>query len=139
MKVKEIMSKNIVKIKKEDTVYKAAKIMDEKSIGCLLVEENGIITERDVLKTIARGKDPSKTLVREVMSKSIVKADANTDIEEAAGILEKNRIRRLVITENDKIAGIITIRDINKNMMYLLARRIIKGYEHTDRPSYGKP
>lgn len=145
MKVKEIMSKNIIKINNEITISKAAEIMDEKSIGSLVVEENGemygIITERDILKKlVAKGKDPSKTFVKEIMSHFIVKADVNTDIEEARDMLEKNNIRRLVITENDKIVGIITIRDINRNMRYLLGRRITESYTtQTYRPSYGRP
>ncbi|MAG08504.1 CBS domain-containing protein [Candidatus Woesearchaeota archaeon] len=135
MKVNEIMSKNIVKVNSEDSVSKAAEIMDSKSIGSLLVENTGIITERDIVRMVAAGKDPYETLVKDIMSSNVVKADVNTTIEEASEILEQNKIRRLVITENNETVGILTIRDVNKNLRFLLAKRITE----QSRPSYDKP
>ena len=129
------MSKNIVKVNSDDSVSKAAEMMDSNSIGSLLVGNEGIITERDIVKLVASGKDASETLVKDIMTNEVVKTDVNTSIEDASKILEENKIRRLVITENDETVGIVTLRDVNKNMRYLLAKRVTDHF----KPSYGKP
>ena len=144
MNVKEIMH-NITKLDADTLISEAAKIMDRKSIGSVLVEENnkvvGIMTERDILrKIVAKGIDPNKTTVREIMNSPLITADADTSIEEASDIMAKHGIRRLVVTEDNKIAGIITVRAIAENVRYSIGKRILEDKESEHyRPSYGKP
>ena len=144
MNVKEAMH-NITKLDADTLISEAAKIMDRKSIGSVLVEENnkvvGIMTERDILrKIVAKGIDPNKTTAREIMNSPLITADADTSIEEASDIMAKHGIRRLVIMEDNKIAGIITVRAIAENVRYSIGKRILEDKESEHyRPSYGKP
>ena len=71
MLVKEIMTKNVVTIDANDTVFVACKKYNDYKVGCLVVEDNGfcvgIVTERDIIeRTICMKKDPQKTKVSEM-------------------------------------------------------------------------
>ena len=73
-KVKDVMVQNVKTAHTEDTVLKAAEIMNRHEIGCIIITENekpvGILTERDILKRVVfKKKDPEKTELNEVMSK----------------------------------------------------------------------
>jgi len=144
MKIREIMSKNPVKTIVESTVSDAVKIMDEKNIGSILIEEDnriiGIITERDILrKIVAKNRNPEKTQVKDIMCSPLITIDAEKTIEEANQLMDQNKIRRLPVEEDGNIVGIITLRDVSNNLKYSLGKSIIKD-EGTNyyRPSYGK-
>src|SRR5215471_7262613 len=73
MQVRQVMSKNVRTVSPDDTIQKAASLMNDVDCGCLPVAENdrlaGIITDRDIaLRAVARGKAPDQCKVREVMS-----------------------------------------------------------------------
>lgn len=134
MKVKEIMTKNPIKTAIGSTVSDAAKIMDGKNIGSLLIEENGkimgIITERDILrKIVAKGRNPDETLVRHIMSSPLITIDIEKSIEEANELISKNKIRRLPVEENGEIIAIVTLRDISNNLRYSLGKSILDNGE----------
>lgn len=127
MKVNEIMHAT-TKISQDTTISEAARIMDHKLIGSVLIEENskiiGIVTERDILrKVVAKGKNAETTMVKDVMSYPLVTIDANEDALEASRIMDEKRIRRLVVTENGKVVGKVTANSISRNLKYLLSRR----------------
>ena len=73
----------------------------------------GIITERDIVrKCVARDKDCSITKVRGVMSENLVIGTAEDDVSYAINIMKQERIRHLPVMENEKILGIISMRDL---------------------------
>ncbi|HJN56486.1 MAG TPA: CBS domain-containing protein [Candidatus Woesearchaeota archaeon] len=126
MIVKDIMH-TVTKISSNLSISKVAEIMDEKSIGSVLIEEDneviGIATERDILrKVVARGSNPDELKIRRIMTPDIITIDLNEDTVEAGRIMEQNKIRRIVVTENGKIVGIVTANSIAKNLKYLMAR-----------------
>ena len=126
MKVKEIMHP-ATKVPSDTTISEAARIMDQKLIGSVLIEENnktiGIMTERDILrKIVAKGINPDKTKVKHIMSYPIITIDINEDVMEASKKMDQNRIRRLVVTEKGKIIGKVTVNSIARNFKYALAR-----------------
>ena len=126
MKVKDALH-GITKVSYLTTITEAAVIMDKRKIGSVLIEENGkvigIMTERDILKKIvAKGENPNKVTVKEIMSSPLITIDANAELSVASSIMEKNNIRRLVVTDNKEIVGIITTRDVSNNVNYLLAK-----------------
>lgn len=143
MKIGEIMHRKLIIVDKEATIAEAAKVMDNKNIGCVLVEENkkiaGIMTERDILKrVVAAGLDYRKAKVKDIMSPNLITAPAETTLEESGEIMERNKIRRLIVTENNEIAGIITSRDVIERMKYSFASTISKNrHESYHRPSFG--
>lgn len=114
MKVKEIMNKAIA-IDHDISVKEAAKIMSTRNIGSLIVLKKnkivGIMTERDIIKNISiLGKKTSSA-----MSKSVVTIDHNESLDNAALIMTQKQIKRLPITDKDKLVGVITATDIIAN------------------------
>ena len=127
MKVSEIMHA-ATRVASNTTISEAAKIMDQKLIGSVLIEENdkiaGIVTERDILrKVVAKGKNAETTRIKDIMSYPLITIDANEDALEASRIMDEKRIRRLVVTENGKVVGKVTANSISRNLKYLLSRR----------------
>lgn len=126
MLVKEIMH-NVTKLSSDTSISEAASIMDQKSIGSVLIEDNdkliGIMTERDILrKIVSKGKNPDELKIKDIMNKPLITIDTNEDILEASRIMDQNRIRRLIVTENGQIVGKITANSIARNLKYMLVR-----------------
>lgn len=118
--VSDIMSEGVVTVSATATMAEAAKIMGEKHIGSLVILENdqpkGIVTERDLLsKVIAKGLDPIKVKVKDVMSFPLITIRPNFMIKEAArAMMEKKG--RLVVLRDGKLVGIITAADLIKSL-----------------------
>jgi len=126
--VKEVMIREVVTITPEDTLYEAAKIMGEKHIGSLVVIKYetpvGIITERDLLREVvdkgialekdwlAGGVSIKEEKVEKTMSYPLIAISMKSSIKEAAQIMIEKRIRRLVVSEPDRVVGIITASDL---------------------------
>ncbi|MFH0868570.1 MAG: CBS domain-containing protein [Candidatus Woesearchaeota archaeon] len=140
MQVKEIMH-SVTKIPSDSSITEAALIMDQKSIGSVLIEENdeivGIMTERDILrKIVAQGKNPDEVRVNGIMSQPLITIDANEDIVKASEEMDKRRIRRLVVTENGKIVGKVTANSIARNLKYALTSSSLRARKEYTRPEY---
>ena len=125
MKVKDIMH-HVDKVESITKVSQAARIMDQKLIGSILVEERGnvigILTERDILrKVVAKGKDPNTLTAREIMNSPLITIDLNEDIVEASRIMDEKRIRRIIVTEKGRIVGKVTANSISRSLKYLIA------------------
>jgi len=118
MLVKEIMKKNVKIIRPDDNMKKAAEIMNSNKIGCLVVVEGdgdivGIITERDILEdVVAVGKSSDQVLVKDAMKKDVIFTSPEASLEEAADLMNKNKIKKLPVIENGKLVGIITASDL---------------------------
>lgn len=141
MVVKEIMKKNIVKVPLTATVTEVAKIMAKNNIGSVLVNEGekivGIMTERDILKrVVAEGKNCEDKLAKDIMTTSLITVDLESSLDHANEMMAKHKIRRLIVTEKDNIAGIITIRDVAAKLKYSLAKRLLGNPTEHFRPIY---
>jgi len=137
MLVKDVMKREIAYVSPEDNVEFAAKIMDKNNYGALLVKERnrfiGIITERDVLrKVVARGISPLQTKVANVMSSPIITIDGDADLAEASLLMDRRRIRRLAVTINGEISGIVTVRDVLKNLRHISASKLLAREYHRE-------
>src|SRR5512140_2476601 len=107
-------------INEAETVFEAAKKMVELNTGCLLVTEGeeirGIVTERDYLRSIAlAGRTSKATQVREIMTRRIVVVP-DTPVEQAMAIMTDRRIRHLPVVDKGKLAGIVSIGDLVKQI-----------------------
>jgi CBS domain-containing protein len=117
LKVRDLMTKNLISIETGESVIEAARLMDEKEISSVLVKEGkeflGIITDRDIIgRVVLKGTDPRKVRVSEVMSSPLITISEGASVEEAAEKMRNNKIRRLVVEENQKILGIIAEADM---------------------------
>ena len=116
--VKEIMSSPPITVSLEESVIKAARIMAENKIGCVIVVNDegkpvGIVTRRDLVeKVLAKAKDPLKTKVKDVMSSPLIYVSPNTPILEAAKLMSRKDIRHLPVIDADGLVGVVSDRDI---------------------------
>lgn len=121
MKVKECMCDQVCYCKPTTTIKEVAKTMSENHIGCIPVCNDekcvvGIITDRDIiLRSVACDKDVCNTKVSDIMSCNAVCCDCNIEITEASKMMGEQQIRRIPVTENGKLVGILTLGDIAKN------------------------
>jgi len=119
MKVREFMTTRIESVEAEGTVYDAVEKMVDRRIRSLLVtfsgdvENHGVITARDVVyKVLAKGINPNEIKVSQIASKPIHCVEHTATIDEAASILEKNRVGRIFVCESGKIIGVIALLDV---------------------------
>jgi CBS domain-containing protein len=117
VKVGDLMTSNLVFVGAEDNVMKAAVLMGDKKVSCVLVKRgekySGLLTDRDIIvRVVSKGLDPSKIRVDEVMSSPLITIDDKGTIDEAATKMRDSSIRRLVVTRNDQVLGIIAESDI---------------------------
>jgi CBS domain-containing protein len=117
--VKQIMSKTVRTIKKSKSVRGAIDTMIKHNIGSVVVVDDskvvGIITERDVMRNIRRGTNYLDRKCGDVCSKPVISIGPNAESWEAFEIMLRNKIRRLpVLDENQRLAGIVTERDLFK-------------------------
>ncbi len=115
--VREVMSKEIFDIELTATVLEVAKMMADNDTGSIIITKEGasvgIITEYDVItKTVVRNVLPADMKAMDIMSYPIITTKPITNIIEAAEIMVRSNIRRLVVMENDTISGMVTDRDI---------------------------
>lgn len=121
VRVKAAINRDIITLDKDLSVKSAIKLMVRKNIGSVVITGEGskpigIVTERDILKSIAYRKTKPETKVEEIMSKPLISLEANATLGEAAETMIKKKIRRLLVTQNDKYIGIITQRDLQRLM-----------------------
>lgn len=118
MLAKEVMTKKPEYLPPAATLKEAAALMLKGDYGFIPIGENdrliGAVTDRDIaIRAVAKGKDPSKTTVKEVMSKGIQYCFEDDDLNEIAAKMEENQIRRLVVLNKDKrMVGVLALGDI---------------------------
>ena len=115
------MSKPIITIDGETSAQDAINMMVEKKISALVVIEkrrpSGIVTERDILRKCCPTTSCMKVKVREIMSEPLVTVDGETPIGVAVETLIDKKIGRLIVTEKEKIVGIVTQKDLMKGTL----------------------
>lgn len=118
MEISDVMSATIISVGPEFTVQQTAQFMQEKNIGSVLVKENeefiGIITETDLSrKVLGGGLDPISTKVTDVMTpQPIITLDCHEPVTEANAFMAKKKIRHLPVTEDGKIVGMVSVKDL---------------------------
>jgi CBS domain-containing protein len=133
-KISDVMH-GVITIDEHEFLRDAAIKMIKNHRGSVIItnhENNhvGILTERDMLRIVAEGYDPKITLIREHYTKNIISADENTSLDEASRIMEKNRFRRLPVTKNGKIVGIVGVRSLSKHLRFGMAERFFSESFH---------
>ncbi|MFC7372044.1 CBS domain-containing protein [Fictibacillus iocasae] len=116
-KLNEIMSRNVDVCHPDDNVYEAAVKMKNDNVGAIPVCRNGelmgVITDRDLAVRCIAEKRPGSTKVTDVMTKDLVTASPDMDLEEAAALMSSEQIRRLPVVESGKLVGIVSIGDLS--------------------------
>lgn len=111
------MVEAVITVEADATVMKAVKVMNDNEIGCLVVTRNGravgILTERDLLKrVIGKSMNPSKTKVRDIMTKPLIAGHPDMDLEDATRLMFEKKIKKLPVVDDGRLKGLITLTDV---------------------------
>ena len=117
MKVRDGMSHLVLTIGPAHTLRQAAQMMSKRRIGAAVVIDPehagiGILTERDLLDSIAAGEDPDAELVAQHRTEELVYASPEWTLEVAAAAMIRGGFRHMVVIEGRDVAGLLSMRDI---------------------------
>jgi CBS domain-containing protein len=117
MQVQEGMSPTILAVGPSHTLRDAARLMSERHVGAAVVidpEANGpgIVTERDILRSVGAGEDPDRELVAEHLTGDVVFAAPQWSLEEAAAAMVSGGFRHLIVVDAGETVGVLSVRDI---------------------------
>lgn len=116
--IREIMSSPVVIVKEKDSIEIAAILMKNREIGSIVIVDDanrptGMLTERDiVVRVAALNLLPSDVQASQVMSSPLITVPPDIDIMIAAKKMSDSSIRRLVVMENELLAGIVSSKDL---------------------------
>ena len=116
--VEDVMTPKVATADLNSNARDCAKMMAKRGVSCAVIVQGGtaigIVTERDLVsKVLADVLDPSKVLVRDIMSTPLITINPRSTLTQAAGLMAEYRIRRLVVIDAaGSLAGIITTGDI---------------------------
>ncbi|MCK4475644.1 MAG: CBS domain-containing protein [Methanophagales archaeon] len=117
LEVGDVMTPQVVTEDEEVPVTKISMDMEVSGIGSVVITKEGkpigIITDRDIAtKVIMRNRRPSEIKAKEIMSSPLTTIEPEASIEKACELLAENGIRRLPVIEDDKLVGVISVRNI---------------------------
>ncbi len=117
MLVSEGMSEVLLTIGPRHTLREAAIAMTGRNVGAAIVLDPdapgpGVITERDLLRSVGRGEDPDAEYVAEHLTANLTFAAPDWSLERAADAMVRGGFRHLIVVEGGEIAGILSMRDI---------------------------
>lgn len=117
MKIKELMSKNIVKVTSVTMVPEVAKKMRQENIGIIPIEENGrlvgVVTDRDIVIN-AVSQDQINRPVKEIMSKTPTTVRQDASVEEAIEAMLQHNVRRLPVMDDGNLVGMVSLEDLTE-------------------------
>ena len=118
MKVEQLMFQSVIRIHPEESVAVASRTLAHYNIGALPVCDAegklcGMLTDRDVVtRCVAANLSARDTRVSEIMTRNVVSAKADMDASVAAHLMGRQQVRRLPVTENGYIKGMISLGDL---------------------------
>jgi len=116
--VRDVMTKSVKVVRPDSSVKEVVATMNKFDIGSIVVVQGerpvGIITEKDILRRIVEPCLAPETLTaRQVMTSPVIMIDENASIDEAAKLMAKKHVRKLLVTKNgNELVGILTFADI---------------------------
>lgn len=116
--IQDIMTRDVQTISSQETIQRAAQLMDELNVGAIPVLDGdklvGMITDRDItVRSVATGQDPRSAKVTDAMSKDVRTCTAGQSVAEVLSQMGDKQIRRLpVVDESGKVIGIVSLGDV---------------------------
>ena len=116
MVIREVMTDEVVTAAAERTVREIAELMRERNVGSVVIVRDdrpvGFVTDRDLaVSVIADGRDFGDR-VADHASSPVVTAEPEMSVEEAAGLMVRHAVRRLVVVDGERMTGIVTLDDL---------------------------
>ena len=118
MQIRDVMTKQVIRIHPEESVAVAARTLTHYNIGALPVCGNdgqlcGMVTDRDIVtRCLASDRKPENTRVRDVMTGWVVSASPEMDTAVAAHLMGRQQVRRLPVVENGELCGMVSLGDL---------------------------
>jgi CBS domain-containing protein len=115
MEIRDLVVRDLVTVGPAHTLAQAAKLMSAKRVGSAIVltdEAPGILSERDVLRAVADGADPTVATVGDYMTWNAIVATSEWDTLEAARTMLEKGFRHLLVIDGAQEVGILSIRDL---------------------------
>jgi CBS domain-containing protein len=117
MQVRDGMTGLVLTVGPDHALREAARLMADRRVGAAVVldpEAGGpsIVTERDVLESIARGQDPDAERVCDHLTSDVVYAAPSWSLEEAAAAMVQGSFRHLIVVDGGEVCGLLSMRDI---------------------------
>ena len=115
--IRDLMTDSPTTCETSSTIADIAKVMRDQDVGPVPIVDGdrlvGIVTDRDiVLRVVAEGRDPSSTTVRDIVSSDLVTVTPSTTLDEALQLMSQSQVRRLPVTEGDRLVGIVAQADV---------------------------
>ena len=119
MDIKDIMTKDLIIGKNTDNIKKISELMKEYDIGFIPISKDkkiiGVITDRDIVVRAICNNINYDTPIENYISPNIISCDVDSSINEVLDIMKQSKIKRIIVTELEKIVGIVSISDIINN------------------------
>ena len=130
IRAKDIMSTNVISVKKDDSIFEAIRLLVEKNISGLPVVDDdmtltGILSEKDVVDLFYEHEQADGKTVGDYMTHPAVCFDENNALLNVCNFLVKNIFRRVPVTSGGKLVGIISIKDILNSVLQLRQQQTI--------------
>ena len=111
------MTTEVLTITPTRTLRDAARVMSDNNVGAVVVLDPeqpgpGILTERDVMRSLGAGQSPDDELVQDHLTANVVFAEGEWSIEEAARTMNRGGFRHLVVVDGGELEGMLSMRDI---------------------------
>ena len=124
MKVKQIMTDNVITVGQREPVAHAARLMKRGNLGALPVCDDegrlrGIVTDRDIVtRCVAGDEDPGELPIREIMSRGITTCRPEDDADELARTMAARQVRRVPVTDGGKVVGMVSLADLARSDLF---------------------
>ena len=121
MKVRDVMTKHVIRIGEQEPVEVAARTLTHYNLGILPVcggdgKLCGVVTDRDlVTRCMAAGRSAGTVKVRDVMTGRVISAGPDMEAGVAAHLMGREQVRRLPVVENGKLCGMVTLADLARD------------------------
>lgn len=118
--VQELMTSNVTTIESSANVVEAAKTMIDEGRGPLPVMDGNrpvaMVTDRDLVSyVVAQGLDPNQVTLEDVQMRPLITIESDQDAEEARRLMDEHGLNRLVVVDDDELAGIVSEADLRSD------------------------
>ena len=129
LKARDIMNTNLVSVKKDTPIFEAVKLLVERNISNLPVVEDdmtlvGILPEKDVVDLFYESEKAENKTVNDYMTEPAVHFEENSGLEKICDFLLKNIFRRVPVTSDGKLVGIISVKDVLNSVLQLRQEKV---------------
>ncbi len=129
LKAKDVMSKNVVSVQKDAPIFEAIQLLVDHNIsGLPVVKEDmtlvGILSEKDVIDLFYEREKAENRKVEDYMTEPAVHFDENSALVNVCAFLLKNIFRRVPVTSEGKVIGIISVKDVLSSILHLRKEKV---------------